>query len=88
MDENNQFTKIRFIHDGEVLTDVQHRSVPRAKEVVTIRTDSGVVLEALVDSVEREYTKSFRNMNTHNSELVVSVYLTNLIEFNVENDGV
>ena len=88
MMKNSQFSKMEFVHDGEVLTDVQHGSIPNAGESVRVETNGGVVLRGVVDGVRREYTKSFRNEITHDVDMVAVVFLQKVLEFNIENDGV
>lgn len=88
MTPNNQFSKIRFAHNDEVLTEVQHGSIPVEGEAVKIcDQDCDVILRGRVDSIIRQYRKRNVTEHSHDVNLTVRVMLEKVFTYNPENDG-
>jgi hypothetical protein len=87
MTPNNQFSTMRFSHNDEVLTEVQHGSIPVEGEAVKIcNQERDVILRGKVESVIRQYRKYNVSEHSHDANLTVRVRLEKVFTYNPEND--
>ena len=80
---NNQFSKIRFTHSNEVLTEVEHASIPTTGETIEVCADSDVILRGEVNTIHYKYKKTNITEKTghHDVHCLVVVELRKVYEY-------